>query len=160
MQRTFFGVTILLAAALALSTGFGSSRAASAFSATQGGNSGVPAYHTSLPKAPLPATMDPALFDMPIVRNAYLVAGRAKRTLYQQPCYCHCDQHQGHTSLLDCFVSRHGSTCDTCVREAFYSYEQSRKGKTAAQIREGIVRGEWQTVNLSKYETPLPATTK
>ncbi len=158
MLRTIFGVTILLAAALALA-GFGGSRGVSA-SPAQGNDSRVPAYHTSLPKGPLPATMNPALFAEPIVRNAYLVVGRTKRILYQQPCYCHCDQHQGHTSLLDCFVSRHGSVCDICVREAFYSYEQSRKGKTAAQIREAIIRGEWQTVNLSKYETPLPTATK
>ncbi len=159
MLRKIFGVTILLAAAVALSTGLGGSRAVSA-SPAQGSDSRVPAYHTSLPKGPLPATMNPALFAEPIVRNAYLVVGRTKRILYQQPCYCHCDQHQGHSSLLDCFVSRHGSVCDICVREAFYSYGQSRKGKTAAQIREGIIRGEWQSVNLSKYETPLPATAK
>jgi len=159
MLRKIFGLNIILIAALALSAGFGGSRSVSA-SPAQGGDSAVPAYHNSLPKGPLPATMNPSLFDEPIVRNAYLVAGRVKRTLYQQPCYCHCDQHQGHTSLLDCFVSRHGSACDICVREAFYSYEQSRKGKTAAQIRDGIIRGEWQSVSLSKYEAPLPAAAK
>ena len=158
MLRKIAGVTILLAAALAFSAGFGGAGTVSA--SAQGADSSVPAYHISLPKGRLPTTMDPALFDEPIVRNAYLVVSRTKRILYQQPCYCHCDQHQGHTSLLDCFVSRHGSACDICVREALYSYEQSRKGKTAAQIREGIVRGEWQSVNLSKYETPLPTTAK
>jgi hypothetical protein len=60
--------------------------------------------------------------------------------------------------LLDCFVSRHGSGCNICQSEAFYTFEQLHKGKTAAQIREGIIRGDWQNVNLAKYSSaPLPA---
>jgi hypothetical protein len=47
--------------------------------------------------------------------------------------------------------------CGVCIREGLYSYEQSRKGKTGAQIREGIERGEWQQVDVSKYQTPVPA---
>jgi hypothetical protein len=117
----------------------------------------VPAYHAQAPQGALPTTMDPALFSDPVIQNAYTVAGRIKKTLYQQPCYCHCDRSQGHGSLLDCFVSRHGSGCNICMGEAFYAYEQSHKSKTAAQIREGIVRGEWQSVNMHKYEKPLPA---
>jgi hypothetical protein len=54
-------------------------------------------------------------------------------------------------------VSRHGADCGTCIREDLYAYEQSRKGKTAAQIREGIERGDWQSMDTSKYEKPLPA---
>jgi hypothetical protein len=82
-----------------------------------------------------------------------------KKVLYQQPCYCHCDRSQGHGSLLDCFVSRHGSGCDVCQREAFYSYEQTRKGKTPAQIREGIMQGEWQKMDIAKYQAAnLPQT--
>jgi len=53
--------------------------------------------------------MDPALFTEPIVQNAYAVAAKIKNILYQQPCYCHCDRSHGHTSLLDCFASKHGS---------------------------------------------------
>src|ERR1700731_2980675 len=93
----------------------------------------VPAFHAQPPKADLPATMSPALFVDAAVQNAYAIAARVKKTLYQQPCYCHCDQSQGHGSLLDCFVSRHASGCDICTREAFYSYEQTTKGKTAAK---------------------------
>ncbi len=43
------------------------------------------------------------------------------------------------------------------MREAIYSYEQSHKGKTAAQIRAGIERGEWRDVDMSKYATPVAA---
>jgi hypothetical protein len=118
----------------------------------------VPAFHADVPKGPLPATMNPTEFSGVLVQNAYTLASRVRRVLYQQPCYCHCDRSQGHGSLLDCFASKHAEECGVCLREGFYSYEQSRKGKTAAQIREGIERGEWQQVDLSKYQTtPVPA---
>jgi hypothetical protein len=122
-----------------------------------GSEDAVPAYHTKAPQGELPETMNPDLFTDPVVQNAYAVAAKIKKTLYQQPCYCHCDRSQGHTSLLDCFASKHGSGCGTCIYEDLYSYEQSRKGKTAAQIREGIIKGEWKTVDATKYQKPLSA---
>ena len=117
----------------------------------------IPAYHTQLPSTPLPLTLDPELFTAELVRNAYAVAARVRKLLYQQPCYCHCDQSEGHGSLLDCFAGRHGSGCNVCRAEAFYTYEQARKGKTAAQIRAGIIGREWKSVDLTKYQQPLPA---
>lgn len=117
----------------------------------------VPAFHTSVPKGPLPATLNPSLFTDPVVQNAYRLASRIKRILYQQPCYCHCDRSEGHGSLLDCYVSHHAAECGVCVQEDLYAYEQSRKGKSAAQIREGIERGDWRTVELAKYGS-LPST--
>ena len=117
----------------------------------------VPAYHDQAPPSALPATMNPDFFSDPFVQNAYTVAARIKKTLYQQPCYCHCDRSQGHGSLLDCFASKHGAGCNICISEDFYAYEQLRKGKTAAQIRAGIIQGEWQSVDLTKYQKPLPA---
>lgn len=113
----------------------------------------TPAYHSQVPAGALPQTMDPSSFENPIVQNAYALAAKVKRVLYQQPCYCHCDRSIGHESLLDCFAGKHASVCDVCVREGVYSYEQTQKKKTAAQIRAGIERGEWQQVDLSKYET-------
>ena len=85
------------------------------------------------------------------------LAARVRKVLYQQPCYCHCDRSQGHGSLLDCFAGKHAAECGVCIREGLYSYEQTRKGKTPAQIRDGIERGEWQHVDLTKYQTPIPA---
>jgi hypothetical protein len=116
----------------------------------------VPAFHNQAPTPPLPATLSPSQFNDVVVQNAYLLASRAKKILYQQPCYCHCDRSQGHKSLLDCFASTHGSGCGVCMREAIYSYEQSRQGKTATQIRAGIERGEWQQVDMTRYQSPLP----
>jgi len=101
--------------------------------------------------------MDPALFPNPVVQNAYAVAGKIKRILYQEPCYCHCDRSVGHGSLLDCFASKHGSGCNICLYEDLYTYEQSLKGKTATQIRAGIIKGEWRTVDASKYQKALPS---
>jgi hypothetical protein len=117
----------------------------------------VPAYHAKPPQGELPETMNPELFSDPVVQNAYAVAAKIKKTLYQQPCYCHCDRSQGHTSLLDCFASKHGAGCGTCIYEDFYSYEQTRKGTTAGQIRKGIIKGEWKSVDATKYQQPLPA---
>jgi len=147
---------LLVAAALLLGPQFASSQAppmpGMQYVAT---DEPVPAYHAQ-PAQPaqgeLPPTMEPSLFTDKLIFNAYVVAGRVKKVLYQQPCYCHCDRSQGHGSLLDCFVSRHGTGCDICMKEAFYSYEQTRKGKTPAQIREGIMRGDWQKVDIAKYQ--------
>jgi Protein of unknown function with PCYCGC motif len=113
----------------------------------------VPAFHAQPPTEALPQTMDPAQFDNAVVKNAYAVAAKIRKVLYQQPCYCHCDRGHGHGSLLDCFVSTHGSVCNICMGEALYSYEQTRKGKTPAQIRAGIQKGEWQQIDASKYQT-------
>lgn len=113
----------------------------------------VPAYHTQLPSSPLPATLDPSEFENPVVKNAYRLAAKVKRVLYQQPCYCHCDRSEGHGSLLDCFAGKHASVCGTCIQEGLYAYEQTRKGKTPAQIRAEIVHGQWATLDLSKYQS-------
>jgi len=121
----------------------------------------VPAFHPQPPTGELPPTMEPSIYTDKLTFNAYVVAGRVKQVLYQQPCYCHCDRAHGHASLLDCFVGSHGSGCDTCMKEAFYSYEQTRKGKTPAQIREGIIRGDWQKVDVAKYQKDyLPPSSK
>ena len=41
--------------------------------------------------------------------------------------------------------------CDICQKEVFYSYEQTHKGKSPTQIREAIMRGDWQKLDLAKY---------
>jgi hypothetical protein len=115
----------------------------------------IPAFHTQPPRGTLPDTLDPAQFSTIVVQNAYTVAAKIKKLLYQQPCYCHCDQHAGHKSLLSCFEDKHGSFCNVCMAEDFYTYEQSRQGKTAAQIRAGIIAGQWNSVDLQKYSLPL-----
>ena len=157
MQK-IFGGGVLFALALVLVLAPQGASSHSIGGVWQAGNTEpVPAYHNEIPAGPLPATMSPATFQDPVIQNAYTVAARIKKVLYQEPCYCHCDRSQGHGSLLDCFVSKHGSGCNICIGEDFYAYEQSRKGKTAAQIREGIQHGDWQQVDMTKYQSPLPA---
>jgi hypothetical protein len=117
----------------------------------------IPAFHSQVPAGPLPATLSPEMFSDVSVQNAYALAARVRKVLYQQPCYCHCDRSQGHGSLLDCFAGKHAAECGVCIREGLYSYEQTRKGKTAAQIRDGIERGEWRQVDVTKYQTPISA---
>ena len=142
---------ILCGAALGMA--IAASRAASHLA--QAVEESVPAFHNEAPQGQLPETLSPSQFTDIAVQNAYILAARVKKILYQQPCYCHCDRSQGHTSLLDCFASKHGSGCGVCMREAIYSYEQSHKGKSAARIRAGIERGEWQQVDMSKYQNPI-----
>jgi hypothetical protein len=145
---------LVAAAGVLLGPQFASSQAPATPAGMQhvSANEPVPAYHAQPPQGELPATMEPSLFTDKLIFNAYVVAGRVKKVLYQQPCYCHCDRSQGHGSLLDCFVTRHGSGCDICMKEAFYCYEQTRRGKKPEQIREGIMRGDWQKVDLAKYQ--------
>jgi hypothetical protein len=159
-NKKLWTVAVLFAAAagLVLLPQHAASRPSSGSITTQAAaDEPVPAYHVQAPQGELPATMNPELFPDPVVQNAYTVAAKIKKTLYREPCYCHCDRSQGHTSLLDCFASKHGAGCNICIGEALYTYEQSRKGKTSAQIRAGIIQGEWQSVDLAKYQQPLPS---
>jgi hypothetical protein len=119
----------------------------------------VPAYHKAPPSGVLPETLPAAEFaNDPVTHNAYALAAKVKATLYQMPCYCNCDREAGHTSLLDCYRGTHASVCLICKKELFYSYQEQKKGKTAAQIRAGIVRGDWSKVDLTKWtgETAPP----
>lgn len=53
--------------------------------------------------------LSPALFVGKAAR-AYQVAQEIPDVLDQLYCYCGCDQHMGHVSLLSCFTDRHGAT--------------------------------------------------
>lgn len=122
----------------------------------------IPAYHAEPPKGPLPDTMDPKQFSDPLSQNLYKIAAdpKLKRVLYQQPCYCGCDKHAGHTSLLDCYVDRHATSCDVCRKEMVFANDEMHKGKTAAQIRQEIIDGKWTSVDLAPYRgvaSPAPA---
>ena len=41
----------------------------------------------------------------------------------------------------------------TCLKELYYTYQQKQKGKTATQIRAGIVKGEWKQIDLQSAAT-------
>lgn len=83
----------------------------------------------------------------PFQSHAYELAAKIPVVLHQQPCYCYCDR-MGHNSLHSCFEGTHGAQCAACLKELYYSYSMHQKGKTAAQIRKGIIGGEWKQVDL------------
>jgi len=113
----------------------------------------VPAYNAAPPQKPLPAILSgDQLTGIYFSHNyqviAYKMAAKIPAVLHQEPCYCHCDRALGHNSLHSCFEGTHGAVCSTCLREVVYAYQQTKKGQTPAQIRAGIERGEWETVDL------------
>jgi hypothetical protein len=122
----------------------------------------VPAYHKTPPVkgeklAPIAssAQLDQMNLKYGFQRRAYEAAAKVPRVLYQLPCYCFCDRSAGHQSLHSCFEGDHGSHCSTCMQEAFYAYQMTKQGKTAKQIREGIMKGEYKSIDLQTMNGPL-----
>jgi hypothetical protein len=121
--------------------------------------SGIPAYNAGPPpkgiKLPPILTKDQlwgADAQYPYQTHAYELASRIPTVLHQQPCYCYCDR-MGHNSLHSCYENTHGAQCSTCLKELYYSYQQHKKGKTAIQIRAGIIRGDWKQIDLQAAAT-------
>ena len=116
---------------------------------------GVPAFNPAPPK---PGAKFPPILakeqlwgsnsQYPFQAHAYELAARIPAVLHQQPCYCYCDRGMGHNSLRSCFEGTHGAECATCLKELYYSYVEHKKGKTAKQIRAGIIKGEWKQIDL------------
>ena len=120
-------------------------------------NSGtsVPAFHASAPTGSLPRLLSGSQLTGPNFQHAYQVAAyrmaaKVSPVLYQEPCYCRCDREMGHTSLHSCFEGLHGAECSTCMKEGVYTYRETNKGRSPAQIRAGIERGEYMNVDLEK----------
>ncbi|MEI9977775.1 MAG: CYCXC family (seleno)protein [Edaphobacter sp.] len=115
----------------------------------------VPAYNAAAPVKPLPPVLSGdqltgIYFTHQYQVVAYKMAAAIPAVLHQQPCYCRCDRALRHNSLHSCFAGTHGATCSTCMKEAVYAYQQTKLGRTPAQIRTGIEHGDWQTVDLEK----------
>ena len=126
----------------------------------QGGEeAGTPAYNAAPPPkgTKLPAVLSNADLwgadaQYPYQTHAYELAAKIPTVLHRQPCYCYCDR-MGHNSLHSCFENAHGARCSTCLKELYYSYRQHQKGKTATQIRAGIIKGEWKQIDLETAAT-------
>lgn|GEM_PF-1185281 len=109
----------------------------------------VPAFFMSTAEAkPLPPVLDPAQFNDPVISKAYRYAQENPELYAQQPCYCYCDSGFGHRSLLDCYASDHSVGCALCLKEGLLVHKLHQEGKSATDIRDLIVRGEWKTVKL------------
>ena len=117
----------------------------------------VPAYHAHAPLSlrALPPILHGKQLTGPNFRYAWQVhvyqdAAKIGNVLYQLPCYCRCDRELGHTSLRSCFEGLHASECSTCAKEGFYAYQQTRLGKTPAQIRAAIEHQAYESINLER----------
>ncbi len=115
----------------------------------------VPAYNAAAPSRPLPPVMSGAqltgpYFAHPYQVTAYKMAAKIPGVLHQEPCYCRCDREMSHNSLHSCFEGTHGAACSTCMKEAVFSYQETKKGRTPAQIRAEIEKGDWMNVDLEK----------
>ena len=123
----------------------------------QGGNPPVPAFNKT---APLKGAQLPPIlpedqlwgpsFQYPVQKRAYVLAAKIGNVLYQQPCYCFCDRSVGHHSLRSCYESTHAAHCEACMKELFYAYQQTKAGKTPAQIRASIMKGDWRSIDLDQ----------
>jgi hypothetical protein len=117
-------------------------------------NAGPPPKGTKLPPVLTKADLWGADAQYPYQTHAYELAAKIPDVLHQQPCYCFCDR-MGHNSLHSCYENTHGAQCSTCLKELYYSYQQHQKGKTAAQIRAGIIKGEWKQIDLASAASML-----
>jgi hypothetical protein len=117
----------------------------------------VPAYH---PSAPLKISALPPIlagdklagenFRYPWQVHVYQQVAKIGNVAYQLPCNCRCDRALGHTSLRSCFEGLHGTECSTCAKEGLFAYQQTKLGKTPAQIREAISRHEYESIDLER----------
>ena len=117
----------------------------------------VPAYHPSTPLKV--SALSPILsgeklagenFQYPWQLHVYQQVAKIGSVTYQLPCNCRCDRALGHTSLRSCFEGLHGTECATCAKEGFFAYQQTKLGKTPAQIREAIARHDYESIDLEK----------
>jgi hypothetical protein len=114
----------------------------------------VPAFHQTPPKKgtalapilPREQLWGPA-FQRDYQVHAYELAAKIPGVIYQLPCYCYCDRI-GHQSLRSCYESTHAAHCGACMQELYFAYQQTKLGKTPAQIRAAIEKGQWSKVNL------------
>lgn len=115
----------------------------------------VPAYNAAAPAHPLPPVLSGQQLTGPYFAHeyqvtAYKMAAKIPGVLHQQPCYCRCDREMGHNSLHSCFEGTHGAACSTCMKEGVFAYQQTKLGRTPAQIRVAIEKGAWMNVDLEK----------
>jgi len=70
--------------------------------------------------------------------KAYVAAREIPEVLDSLHCYCECKKHQGHKSLLTCFVTTHGRNCSLCINEAVMANKLHKKGYDVVAIRKAV----------------------
>jgi hypothetical protein len=73
----------------------------------------------------------------PVVR-AYEAAQQVPQVLDGLYCHCQCKENFDHRSLLSCFQSEHGASCDICQGEARLAAEMYRQGRSLEEIRRAV----------------------
>ncbi|MBI4233919.1 MAG: hypothetical protein HY686_05700 [Chloroflexi bacterium] len=101
------------------------------------------------------------------VKEAYAYAMERPEILQYIPCFCGCGQHDGHTSIHDCFVRRghlsgdpvafdsHGANCDMCVEAALDTRRLIQQGKTLAEARR-FVEARYGSLGPATNTPPVP----
>jgi hypothetical protein len=82
-------------------------------------------------------TLNPNQFEGD-TRVAYEAARNHPELLAQLHCYCGCQEHEGHKSLLDCFRTDHGAQCATCMGEAITAAQMYEGGSAVEQIADAL----------------------
>jgi hypothetical protein len=116
---------------------------------------GPPAKGEILPPILSQKQLADAGFKDPVQKAGYKAAEKAGDAMYQMPCFCFCDRNHGHASLRTCFESGHGANCGICLREALYTYKMTKKGWTAEMVRNGLIRHDYEQVDLQHLEPIL-----
>ena len=116
----------------------------------------VPAYNTAPPK---PGEVMPILppdqrvgelFKNPYQVRAYAAGGQDSRRASISSRAIATANASGTRACTPAIESDHGAHCGICMKEVFYAYEQTKLGKTPAQIRAGIIKGEWKSIDLDE----------
>jgi len=68
----------------------------------------------------------------------YQIANEIPEVLDNIYCYCHCQKHSGHKSLLSCYTDKHAAFCDVCQNEAIMAYELYKEGKDIPTIKKMV----------------------
>ena len=102
------------------------------------------------------------------VQEAYAYTTEHGNELKYIPCFCGCGQHDGHTSIHDCFIKKehlsggpvvkdeHGANCDMCVEIIRQSSKMIQEGKTLRQVRQSIT-SQYGNIGPSTNTPPPPA---
>lgn len=68
----------------------------------------------------------------------YQIAKEIPEVLDSLYCYCNCQKHSGHKSLLSCYTDKHAAFCDVCQNEAIMAYTLYKQGKDIQTIKKMV----------------------
>jgi hypothetical protein len=103
----------------------------------------------------LKQVLDPSQFEGD-AQVGYQSAQQCPEVAAKLFCYCGCDRTEKHTSLLDCFTTRHSVDCPVCVGEMVTALSMHRFNKPMAEIQKAI---DDQYTKEYPYKQPTPALT-